>query len=80
MAGYVTPKGIVGCFLPVLLFAGVGGCGDEAEREPTAAEVRRFTDQIDRAEAEAKAKAVRTSRAKEDQREKEHQARVPAQN
>lgn len=54
-------------------------CGEPEERQPTAAEVRRHTDAIDRAEAEATANAIQTSRAKEQRRDEKHLARVPAQ-
>lgn len=64
----------------MLLLAGLGACGDEAERQPTAAEVLRYTNEIDRAEAEAKAKAVQASRAKEKAVDEKHLARVPAKN
>jgi membrane protein involved in colicin uptake len=62
----------------ILLLTGLHGCGEQ-ERQPSAAEVRRYTDAIDRAEAEAKAKAVRESRAKEEAVSEAHLERVPRQ-
>jgi hypothetical protein len=66
--------------LPIFLLFAIGGCGREEERQPTAAEVQAYTKKIDRAEAEAKAKAIRASRAKEKAVEQKHLERVPAQN
>lgn len=65
--------------LPILLLFAAGGCGSEEERQPTPAEVQAYMKKIDRAEAEAKAKAVQASRAKEKAVEERHLERVPAQ-
>ena len=65
--------------LPALLLLALCACGSDEDRQPTAAEVRQYTARIDRAEAEAKAAAVRESRAEEKSRADQHQARVPAQ-
>lgn len=61
------------------LIAGLSGCSDPEERQPSAAEVQRYTAKIERADAEAKAKAIRASRAQEQAQDENHLARVPAQ-
>ena len=67
-----------GLLLPLCLAA---GCAQrEEDRQPTAAEVKEYTARIDRAEADAKAKAIRESRAKEDATDRLARARVPASN
>ena len=68
--------------LPLLAaFSLITGCsGKEEDRQPSAAEIREYTARIDRAEAEAKAKAIRESRAVEEARDRQARARVPAQN
>lgn len=61
------------------LLAVLPGCSDPEERQPSAAEVQRYTAKIDRAEAQARAKAVEASRAEERSRDENHLAQVPAQ-
>lgn len=70
-------------FFPTILLAALCGCGgkeDREERQPTAAEVRAFTAEIERVEAAHKAEAIRASRAKEEAAKKEHSARLRAEN
>lgn len=61
------------------LFAALSGCSDPEEKQPSPGEVQRYTAKIDRAEAEATAKAVQASRAEEEARHQNHLAQVPAQ-
>ena len=61
----------------------LGGCDsneDGDQRQPTAAEVKAYTDEINLVEAQAQANAVSESRAKEETEDRKHLARVPAQN
>jgi len=57
-----------------------GSNNGEDERQPTAAEVKAYTDEINRAEAQAQANAVAESRAKEESEDRAHLVRVPSQN
>ena len=64
--------------LPLCL---AGACAErEEDRQPSAAEVREYIARVDRAEAEAKAKAIQDSRAKEEATDRLARARVPARN
>ncbi len=61
------------------MLAVLPGCSDPEERQPSAEEVQRYTAKIDRAEVEARAKAVEASRAEERERDENHLAQVPSQ-
>jgi hypothetical protein len=63
-------------FLLMLMFAGLAGCGEERQRQPTAEEIQRFTRGLDRAEAAATANAIVTSRAKEEAVARTHVERL----
>jgi len=56
-------------FTPLLLMLALGACGGKPEdRQPEPGEVERFTAKIERDEAQAKAKAIQDSRAREQER------------
>jgi hypothetical protein len=61
----------------VILFS-VAACSQTEERKPTAAEVKRFTDEIDRRDAAEKAKAVEESRKREEVRDRAARRAVPS--
>jgi hypothetical protein len=75
------PRRIRTARILIPLLCGLSGCGGgDDDRQPSAEEVQRYTTQIDRAEAAAKAKAVQESQAKEAVRDEAARANVPARN
>ena len=65
-------------FVALFLLCGCGAGSDE-DRQPTAAEVKAYTEKMERDEARARAVAIRDSRAKEEARDQEHQANMSTQ-
>lgn len=68
-------------FVFLAALAVLGGCGGSADedRQPSAAEVKAFTDRIEREDAAARAKAIAASRAEEERLNRKHLENVPAQ-
>ncbi|MBA3678478.1 MAG: hypothetical protein H0W74_13940 [Sphingosinicella sp.] len=63
----------------IALLSGCGGAND-ADPQPTPAEVKAYLAKVDHEQARARAKAIRESRAKEEKVKQEHLREVPARN